>query len=379
MRYCLVTSQSNWGGGETLLLSISRELEQAGHTIAWIVRGDCEVAERIKQTGTDVAYESRGRGTNVSDLLAIKSVLDNWRPDVLLMNDSHAVVLAGIAARLTRRPAPLCLAYKHTVFPLRSKRKYRWLADRLICVSEAARSTVISGGLPREFTEVIYGGCCPPVVQPDAHRAIRQQLKLKPEELMLLAVGNLMEVKGHAELIEAVHLLNPTRPIRVFIAGKGERHAALQSQIDRYQLNGQIELLGFRSDVNALLLAADLVVHPSHAEGLPLVIIESLMLGKPLIATPVGGVPELLSTDPGKQGLCDAGALDIGNAWLVRPDNVPSLLEGLQLALAELPDLSVSRLEAIEQARLRTVDTFSSARHAARLTEFASQLVSDGY
>ena len=111
---------------------------------------------------------------------------------------------------------PIRLAYKHTVFPMRSRVKYRWLSDKLICVSQAAQQVVIHGGVPIDRTAVIYGGCRPADRDAAARAWAEAEFGLAKSDRLLVSVGNLLACKGHADLIDAVAILvkaNPSFPV----------------------------------------------------------------------------------------------------------------------------------------------------------------------
>ncbi|MEZ6133539.1 MAG: glycosyltransferase [Pirellulaceae bacterium] len=374
MRFCLVSTQEHWGGGEALLCSIAQQLQQAGHAVSWIARRDSEVIERIQRDGAEVLHELYKRGTNLRDWFATRRSLRKWVPDVLLLNDTHAVPLAGSVAWFCRRPRPLRLAYKHTVFPLRSGLKYRLLSDKLICVSAAAQETVVAGGLPREHTAVVYGGCPLPVESRHARERIRRELQLTPEQKLLVCVGNLLDCKGHAELVAAAQVLhnNPSRVGRgletkysefvIVIAGEGAERERLTQRINDAQLTHCVRLLGYRNDAEQLLAAADLVVHPSHAEGLSLVLIQAQMLAKPIVATAVGGAAEVLQSSN----------VQACTSWIAEPKNAFHLAQQITSALACLesePDLLARRLQ---ETKRHACEKFDIGVNAHLLVELSA-------
>ncbi len=134
--------------------------------------------------------------------------------------------------------------------------------------------------------------------------AARQQvcgpLGLAQDAPLLLSVGNLVELKGHALLIEAVHALRESLPtLQLLIAGEGPERTALREQIERCGLQARVHLVGAipNADLAPWYSAADLKVLVSSREGLPNVLLEALACGTPVLATAVGGIPEVV-TDP---------------------------------------------------------------------------------
>jgi len=366
MRFCIVSTQKHWGGGESLLDSMALELSAGAHSVSWIARRDSEIASRLVSSGQQVLHLLKGRGSNLSDWLSTVRALRSWVPDVVLLNDTHAVPLVGSATWFCRRPRPVRLAYKHTVFPLRSKLKYQLLADKLICVSAAARETLIRGGLAPERSLVVYGGCPPPVVDSDSSQNIRLELGLSNAELLIVSVGSLLDCKGHADLVRAMQTVVVDYPhARVVVAGQGEEAQNLNQLIDELGLSQHIRLLGFRTDADQLLAAADLVVHPSHAEGLSLVLIQAQMLCKPIVATAVGGTVEVL----------DAGNAEGCSSWIAEPRKPQSLATQISLALAAIKTKDNKLPARLSQTAARTRELFDLRTNTRQLAEQCAALV----
>ncbi len=364
MRFCLVSTQKQWGGGESLLASISSQWVRAGHSVSCIVRHDCEVEWHAQEHGATILHAIKGRGSNLSDWWTIRRVLRSWSPDVVVLNDSHAVPLVGSAALFCRQPRPLRLAFKHTVFRLNSALKYRLLCDKMVCVSQAALQIALDGGLPAGHAEMIHGGCRPLVSEPEAREEVRGELQLAPTQRLLVCVGNLLECKGHGDLIEAMALLAAADPnLITVIAGQGGERSRLENLIASRGLGGNVRLLGYRQDSQRLLDAADVVVHPSHAEGLSLVLIQAQMLGKPIVATSVGGAQEVL-----------AAGTDECSSWIAEPSNPHSLAARITEALAEISSCNPSLEQRLQVTAARTREQFSVATTAHRWIELVSQM-----
>lgn len=367
MRFCLVSTQENWGGGETLLASVGKELLQSGHQVCWIVREEGDLHQKVRRNAGTVLHATKKRGSNLRDWFGIRRALRDWHPDVVILNDSHAVPLVGSAALFCRSPRPLRLAYKHTVFPLRSPLKYRLLCDQLVCVSDAALKTVIHGGLKPHHAVVVRGGCAPVKPDPGARSSVRKEFDVSADQLLLVSIGSLLECKGHVELVEALAILGPQSNSVVLIAGEGDERRKLESQIESRGLAAKVRLLGHRTDALRLLSAADLVVHPSHAEGLSLVLIQAQMLCKPIVATAVGGAQEVL-----------AAGSPACSAWIAQPRNAADLATQIKLATAALSTPSRELEEKLQQTAAVMLRDFSVSASAAQLAELAASLLHSG-
>jgi L-malate glycosyltransferase len=362
MRFCLVSTQTNWGGGETLAWTIGQELQALGHQVAWMAKTGSELAKRIVDSGDAILHLHSGKGLAPRDWLATLHALRDWAPDAVIANDTHAVHLAGSTTWFCRRPWPIRLAYKHTIFPLRSKIKYRFLTDKIVCVSKAAQQVVESGGVPKSNTAVIYGGCTSPRVDSNARAMIDREFGLKATDYLLVCVGNLLACKGHTDLITAVSQLAETQiDYRLLIAGEGKERERLASHIHNLGLSDRVQLLGYRDDANCLLAAADLVVHPSLSEGLSLVLIQAQMLLKPIVATAVGGTIEVLAAD----------SPEFCTAWLAEAGDSTSLAKQIGLARQQLTRYPEELYQKRIQTAQRTHATFDLRNNVLRLVELA--------
>ncbi len=364
MRFCLVSTQPNWGGGEALIWSIGHELQTLGHEVAWMARAGSELANRIAKAGEVILHLHSGKGLAPREWYATLAGLKQWSPDAIIANDTHAVHLAGTTSWFCANPKPVRIAYKHTIFPLRSKVKYQFLTDKIVCVSRAAQKVVVDGGVKSDRTEVIYGGCNPVAVPPNARQAVDREFDWGASVFLMVCVGNLLTCKGHLDLIRATAQLVATRSdFRLLIAGEGKERERLAASIEQYGVQKYVRLLGYRDDADRLLAAADLVVHPSISEGLSLVLIQAQMMCKPIVATAVGGTVEVLAADDP----------DACTAWLSRPGDADHLAHQIGLARDQLSNDGGPLAARRQQTAERTIATFDLRQNALRLVELVDR------
>jgi len=166
-------------------------------------------------------------------------------------------------------------------------------ADAIICVSEFNRRYIAETfGVPLERLAVIRCGIRTDVFRPGDARAASPSGPLR-----LLCVARLHEIKGHRYLIEAVAgLRRGGVNVDLTLVGDGPERESLERQCRDLGLTDAVHVLGFRArdDVLALYRACDVVVLPSLSEGMPIVLMEAMACGKPVVATAVRGVPELV-------------------------------------------------------------------------------------
>lgn len=169
----------------------------------------------------------------------------------------------------------------------------------------------------------------------------------------LLCIGRLCEQKAQPLLLEAAYNLKQRgREFELVLAGDGPLRSKIETMIEDYDLHSNVRITGWISsdEVRSELLAARAMVLPSFAEGLPVVIMEAMALGRPVISTYVAGIPELVT--PGENG------------WLVTAGDVDALTD----AMEELLDTKPTRLKAMgSAARNRVLERHDIDREAAKL------------
>ena len=160
---------------------------------------------------------------------------------------------------------------------------------------------------------------------------------------MLLSIGRLTPAKGQLLLLDAMKQLIADEPgARLVLAGDGEMRPLIEQRIRDLGLRGHVQITGWLDEaaVRSYLRKARVLVQPSFAEGLPVVIMEALALGRPVISTQVGGIMELVHTDE--------------NGWLVPAGNVDELVGALHKALrAPVAQLAAMGLAGRERVRIQ--------------------------
>jgi glycosyltransferase involved in cell wall biosynthesis len=168
----------------------------------------------------------------------------------------------------------------------------------MIAVSDDLRHFLIDRiGIKNEQITTVPNGInmnlyCPNNV---LREKIRKELNIGEEKIVIGSIGNLYPVKGHTYLIQTAALVIRKLPDTIFIiVGRGKLLETLQQEVRELGIQNNIHFLGFREDIPALLQAIDVFVLPSLSEGLPLSVLEAMASKKPIIATKVGGLPEVV-------------------------------------------------------------------------------------
>ncbi len=165
--------------------------------------------------------------------------------------------------------------------------------DKIVCVSEAVEDSLIKEGISSNKTKVIYNGVDTNYFVP-MEGTLREQLSINSDTLVLTTVSRFNKAKGHDFLIEGLkELERHISDFKVLLAGVGEEQDFIEQKVKKYGLEEQIIFLGYREDIPQILSAADIYVSPSESEAISFSIIEALSCCRPVVATEVGGVPEI--------------------------------------------------------------------------------------
>ena len=204
------------------------------------------------------------------------------------------VVAMSIGSDINRIGDPI--SYLHTRTVLRE-------ADYLVTVSGDLRVKAVAMGAPEEKTRAVVNGCDLSVFHVRDRLEARRKLGIDPASQVVLYIGRMDVKKGLRELVEAAAALRPKRAnLHVYLIGEGPDRPIIQSDLQANDAAGYIHALpGCAFDEVAVwMAAADLVTLPSYMEGCPNVVLEALACGRPVVASNVGGIPEILSDECGR-------------------------------------------------------------------------------
>jgi glycosyltransferase involved in cell wall biosynthesis len=196
-------------------------------------------------------------------------------------------------------------------------------ASKVIAVSRALKRRMADNGVDESKIEVIYNGVDGDNFNESGAREARVRLGFDPSEKHILFVGNLKPVKGLTYLLEAMRRLVAVRKtVHLHIIGHGPLEASLRRKTEDLSLDSHVRFEGEKNqkDIAMWMNACDLLCLPSINEGLPNVVLEAQACGLPVVASRVGGIPEVVTADTG--------------GMLVEPKNSTGLFEAIHTVLA---------------------------------------------
>lgn len=301
MRTAHFDTGRTWRGGQQQVLHLARGLAARGHE-AVVHAPDGPLAERARAAGLEVRRWSPAGELDPAGLLAAVGALRAPRPDVVHAHSAHAHALAVPAARLAG--VPVAVVSRRVDFAVGgnpfSRLKYRLPVDRYLCISRGVRDVLRSGGVPEARLALVPSGVELPneiALATEAAGAadLRALIGAAADAPVVGTVAALAPHKDHATLLAAAAIVVARRPaVRFAWLGEGECRAALVRERDRLGLCGHVHLLGFRPDARALMRQFDLFALSSHLEGLCTSLLDAAARGVPIVATAVGGIPDVV-------------------------------------------------------------------------------------
>lgn len=248
-------------------------------------------------------------------VLRLYRLIRRFRPHVVHTHTAKAGAVGRLAARLARVPAIVHTYHGHVLHgyfsPLRTRvftaveRGLARVTDRLLVVSEAVRQDLLDRGIgdPARITVLPLGFDLAPFLESHRLRGqLRAELGVGAGDPLVGIVARLVPIKRHEDFLAAAALVARGVPAaRFLVVGNGERRAELEALAERLGLAGRVRFVGWRRDLDRIYADLDLVVLTSANEGSPVSVIEAMAAGRPVVATRVGGVPDLV--EDGTSGL----------------------------------------------------------------------------
>lgn len=289
MKILLVgSSLADWGGIERYLVHLSNGLRDRGNDVWASVPPGSPLDQKL--LGINKAHIALKGQFNFTRLAAYLRLYRREKFDVVNVHYSPDFIVPAVAARIARQKHLVLTRHVALYWKPARVRRYTRLYDRFIGVSDAVKNRLVSSGVPEEKVIVAKAGC--PALEPSVSReAMRQQLALSGFSVGFF--GRIVDDKGVRTIAAAAESL-PNETFQVF--GDGPLLKELKANPGKVRYHGRVE------DVANYMNAMDAIAAPSlWEEAFCYSALEAMTLGKPIIATRSGGLPELV--EPGVTGL----------------------------------------------------------------------------
>ena len=302
IRVLNVISDTNIGGAGRVILNYLRctDREQFETHVA-VPRGSL-LKEPLLEAGA-IVHEVEGmadRSYAREDVKALRELIAQVKPDLV---HTHGALSGRIAARRSHVPV---IYSRHSAFPVPAKLKYppgrwvnKWLnehyADHIIAVSPATKDNLLEGGISEKKITVVMNGVTPVARTSEADRAaLRQELNIPADMTVFGILARIEDYKGHLYLVEAAKQLKEWgyENFCVLVAGTGTFEAEVKQAVEQSGTADVVRLLGFRSDVAALLNILDVQLNASYGtEATSMALLEGMSLDLPSVVSDYGGNP----------------------------------------------------------------------------------------
>jgi glycosyltransferase involved in cell wall biosynthesis len=341
--------------------NVAREFD-VDTTVATFIRGQESntFVETARRTGVNV-HLVRERG--LGDRSVLKELVDlasRERPNVIQTHAVKSHFLARLAG--LQKCAPWIAFHHGYTWPTMRARAYnqldRWslrTAAKVLTVSIPFRDELASKGVARERIEVIHNS-----IRPDwgaeKSAALRTELGIAPDRNVILIVGRLSREKDHRTLLRAVDRIRSLNP-HLLVVGEGPERSAIEQEIRRLKLVDHVTLTGHQRSAEPYYGIANLAVLSSLSEGSPNALLEAMAAGVPVVATGVGGIPEIVT--------------DQESALLVPPGDADKMAAAVTRLLT---DSSLAK-QFVERGRALILEKHAPAARAKRLAEIYRSII----
>ncbi len=310
------------GGGQMHVYLLAKYLDTSRFDITVATEPEGFLVDKVKEIGVSVLPVQISNTLQISSLFTTRRLLRGQQFDIIHTHGGTAGFWGRLCAVINGLPAIRIHTYHgfHYLHQANTTSKLFCLIDRyflpattqVICVCQSDLEQGIGARVvSKEKGIVIYNGIETEKYGKNVTRNdLRKSFHVGEDDTVFISVGRLHVQKGHKDLIRSFkQVADQYTQSRLLIVGDGELRAELEGLVRSLKLQEKIFFLGNRKDIPELLQAADIFVLSSLWEGQPIVLLEAMASGLPIIATSVNGIPEIITN--GRDGLLvDAGSVD---------------------------------------------------------------------
>ena len=372
MRVCHVAMGDLWAGAEVQLLSLMRYLARLpGFECSVILFNEGRLAEELRKLPVSLTVISEQTFSPMGIAYRLAKALRKIRPDVIHTHKYKDSFIGTLVARSLGIPYVVRVVHglpepfmglrnaKMVAYTAADRLMTGWFVDRVVAVSSDIEKVLI-GMYGSNRVSCIHNGIDLEAVRVTTSReAFRRKWQIPEDAVVIGTVGRLVPVKGHAILLDATRILQASiGNVALVLVGDGPLRKDLEANAKRLGLEKSVIFAGQQDQSYDFMNMMDVFVLPSLHEGIPMVVLEALALQRPVVATRVGGIPEVI--EHGQTG------------FLAEPSDASSLARLLQRLVEDLP-MAVSIGKA---GRTRVEEKFTARTMAGKTAELYEQVLS---
>lgn len=293
----------NLGGAERVMATLVDSLPKDKYRTIVCALEDGPVSRELRQKGIEVIILPKSRPYDIIFLLKLLHLISKEKVKLIHSHLLITDIYGWLAAKLSRIPIVITIHGKSLLNWKHGNRVFRFVAKRsnkIITVSNSIKDEIVKKlTLPLDNFITIYNG-----IDLSRFRDMTQDLTLKrhiniePTSLMVGSIGGLRPVKDYGTLLESMPIVIQEFPEAKFvIVGDGPLKESLELKVKSSKLEKNVTFLGWRRDIPQILSDFDIFVLSSLTEGISISILEAMAMGKPVVATDVGGNPEVVEDD----------------------------------------------------------------------------------
>jgi len=295
------------GGAETHAISLIKGLAAKGHSIVFVTGKADDGCHPGLSDGVSAHFELSFQTINPFDKFKtyrrLAQIVTAYQIEVSHAHHRNAGYFAEVLCRREHIPYVVTVHDPWHATPF--KKSHGKVFRHLIAVSDFLKQLLITRfHVPAERICTIRNGIDPSRfegIAPDEAARFRSVFDVGADEIVLSQISRISKAKGQFDLLKALQLLPPDLPYRCLIVGEGKERARLESLAESFGLSRKVTFCGYQSNIPLVLAATDVMLLPSHREGLPLSIVEAMLSHVPVIAASTAGVPEIITH--GQDGL----------------------------------------------------------------------------
>ncbi len=286
------------GGAETYLLNLVKKMNNEDLDFFIVCDHEGYNHKAIKESCDNIEIIKMKSIFDIKGAFQIAKYCKKNNIDIIhthFLRESYLAVLSKIFNPRIKVVWTMHFIYEKSSLLRFLNRLFSIFTDKIICVSNAVKNALVLEKISEKKTITIYNGVDTEYFKPGIGHGVRNELGIKEDELMLITAARFQEAKGHDFLIESlIEFKKHKVKFKSVLVGDGEEKEKIENKVDRLGLKEEVIILGYREDIPRLLSASDIYLSPSVSEAISFSILEALSSEVPVVATEVGGVPEIL-------------------------------------------------------------------------------------